>query len=100
MVLYSVTAYDAAGEQGGQIGAKFQDGKQIAFFVFDFGAGAQTNLPGAPEVSGKAVQMSIDDGDLGPLEGVQVGSWSAAYTVDGQDVGVCPGGIDSLPFPG
>lgn len=99
-VLYSVTAYDATGEQGGQLGVKYQDGKQVAFFVFDFGAGSQTNLDGDSEDTGNGVTASIADDDLGPLSGVKVAQWSAAYAVNGDDVGVCPGGIDSLPFPG
>lgn len=98
--LYSVSPYDAAGETGGQFGVKFQNGEQIAFFVFDFGSAAQTNLDGEADVSGDTVSAIASDADLGPLSGVEVGSWSAAYNVNGNDVGVCPGGIDSLPFSG
>ena len=98
--LYSVSPYDAAGEHGGQFGVKFQNGQQIAFFVFDFGSAQQTNIDGEADVSGDTVTATASDADLGPLSGVKVGSWSAAYNVNGNDVGVCPGGIDSLPFPG
>lgn len=97
--LYSVSPYDAAGERGGQFGVKFHNGKQIAFFVFDFGSAEQTNLDSNADVSGDTVTASASDADLGPLSGVEVGSWSAAYTVNGNEVGVCPGGIDPLPFP-
>jgi hypothetical protein len=99
-VLYSVTAYDIAGENGGQLGVKYQDGEQVGYFVFDFGDAEQTNLDGSPEVSGDTLSTSVADADLGPLSGVAVASWSAAYSVNGKDVGTCPGGIDSLPFPG
>ncbi|MDB5963493.1 MAG: hypothetical protein JWP59_4787 [Massilia sp.] len=98
--LYSVSAYDAAGEQGGQFGVKYQDGEQIAFFVFDFGTVEQTNLDGEAETSTDGITATAADADLGPLSGVEVGSWSATYNVNGNDVGTCPGGIDSLPFPG
>lgn len=98
--LYSVSPYDAAGEHGGQFGVKFQNGQQIAFFVFDFGSAEQTNLDGKADVSGDTVTATASDADLGPLSGVKVGSWSAAYNENGDDLGVCPGGIDSLPYPG
>ena len=97
--LYSVTAYDAAGEHGGQLGVKYQGGKQIAFFVFDFESGTQTNINGEAEASKDGVTATVPDADLGPLSGVAVTQWSAAYNVNGDDLGVCPGGIDSLPFP-
>lgn len=98
--LYSVTAHDAAGEQGGQLGVKYQGGEQIAYFVFDFGTAEQTNLEGEAETSPDGITATVADADLGPLSGVEVASWSVAYNVNGNDVGTCPGGIDSLPFPG
>lgn len=99
-VLYSVTAFDDAGENGGQLGVKYQDSEQVGYFVFDFGTAEQTNLEGSPQVSGDTVTASVADADLGPLSEVEVASWSAAYSVNGKDVGTCPGGIESLPFPG
>jgi hypothetical protein len=97
--LYSVTAYDAAGENGGQFGVKYQDGEQVALFVFDFGAAEQINLDGEAQTSADGITATAADAELGPLSGVEVASWSAAYTADGIDAGTCPGGIDQLPFP-
>ncbi|WP_166389596.1 hypothetical protein [Nocardioides ochotonae] len=67
--------------------------------MFDFGSAQQTNLDGEADVSGDSVTASASDAELGSLSGVEVGSWSAAYNENGNDLGVCPGGIDSLSFP-
>ena len=98
--LYAVTAFDDAGEIGVQLGMKFQDGKQIGYFVFDFGTSKQTNLEGSPERSGKTVRGTFPADALGDLADAGAASWSAAINVNGNDVGNCPGSIDSLPFPG
>jgi hypothetical protein len=99
-VLYSVTAWDEAGEVGVQLGMKYLDGEQIGYFVFDYVTSEQTNLDGSPEVNGKAVRGTFPDDALGDLADAGAASWSAAFNVNGNDVGTCPGGIDSLPFPG
>lgn len=99
-MLYSVTAFDEAGEVGVQLGMKFQNGEQIGYFVFDFVTYEQTNLDGSPEVAGKTVRGTFPADALGDLADAGVASWSAAFNVNGNDVGTCPGGVDSLPFPG
>lgn len=98
--LYVATVWDEAGEVGRQLGAKYLDGKQIAYFVFDFDTSEQTNLDGSPEVSGKTIDGTFPASALGDLDPGDVASWSAAFNVNGDDVGTCPGGYESLPFPG
>jgi hypothetical protein len=97
--LYSATVFDDTGEHGVQLGVKYLDGEQIAYFVFSFDTYEQTNLNGAASVNGNTVSASFPAADLGPLRKADPASWSAAFSVEGNDVGECPGGIDSLPFP-
>lgn len=98
--LYSATVFDRTGEHGVQLGIKYLDGEQIGYFVFSFDTSEQTNLDGAASVSGSTVSASFPASDLGPFRETEPASWSAAFSVEGRDVGECPGGIDSLPFPG
>lgn len=97
--LYSATVFDESGEYGDQLGMKFLNGKQVAYFVFSVDTSEQTNLDGAATVNGDTVSGTFPAGDLGQLADAGPASWSAAFNVEGSDVGECPGGIDSLPFP-
>lgn len=99
-VLYSVTAWDQAGEEGVQLGMKYLNGDQVGYFVFDYGTSEQSSLDGTPEVSGEVVQGTFPTHLVGDIADAGVATWSASLNVDGDDVGTCPGGIDSLPFPG
>lgn len=84
VVLYSATAYDAAGENGGQAGYKFIDGEQEALYFFDTSSARQINHAGTVEVNGSEVTARV------PWPKGQVDKWSAAITVDGVDVAQCP----------
>lgn len=98
--LYSATVFDKTGEYGAQLGMKFLDGEQIAYFVFDFTTVEQANLDGDVIVNGDVVSGSFPADRLGQLADAGPASWSAAFNVEGNDIGECPGGFKSSPFPG
>lgn len=86
-VLYSVTAWSADGNTGYQLGTKFQDGEEIANFVFDMGTSSQKNITnGAVAVDGE-VNVRYPLRDLTGL-GDEF-KWSATVTVDGSDIDDC-----------
>lgn len=97
---YYVTVYDADGN-GGQLGVKYLDGEQIAYFIADLGAG-QVNLDGQPDQDRVRNALTARfPKNIGFLAGGNVVKWSAAYTHNGSDVGTCPEPPDStLSFPG
>lgn len=97
---YSVTAFDQAGEEGVQLGMKFLDAELIGYFVFDIGLTQQANLDGSPDLTGKTVRGFFPIEELGTLGKVGAASWSASFSLDGTDVGLCPGDYESQPFPG
>lgn len=97
--LYSATVFDMTGEYGSQLGMKFLNGKQIAYFVFSMDTYEQANLDGTAIVNGDTVSGTFPADDLGQLAEAGPASWSAALNIEGRDVGECPSGIDSLPFP-
>lgn len=86
-VLYSVTAWSTDGNTGYQLGTKFQDGEEIANFVFDKGTSTQKNITnGAVAVDGE-VNVRYPLGDLTDLgDGF---TWTATVTVEGTDVDDC-----------
>jgi hypothetical protein len=96
-VLCSVLAFAETG-RGGQLGVKINDGKQIAFFYFDMGTSKQTNISRSALFSGDTVVATFFNNELGPPSGIPIASWSAGYTVEGGDTGVCPAGHGNLPF--
>ncbi len=98
-ILYSALVYDEGGETGGQLGMKFLDGEQIGYYVFGSEAAEQANLDGEVDVSGNRVTGSFPVDDLGPLGQTGVGMWSASLSINGEDVGMCPGGYGTQPFP-
>jgi hypothetical protein len=98
--LYSATIFDKTGEYGVQLGIKYLDGEQIAYFVFSEDAVEQSNLDGEATVDGDTVSGGFPTEYLGALADASPASWSAAINVEGNDVGLCPGGYDSMPFPG
>lgn len=86
-VLYSVTAWSADGNTGYQLGTKFQDGEEIANFVFDKGTSNQKNITnGAIAVDGE-VNVRYPLKDLAGL-GDEF-KWTATVTVEGTDIGDC-----------
>jgi len=89
---YYVSVYNADGK-GGQMGAKYQDGELIAYFV-DVPVGSNEYVDGDPKVSGNSVTLTFPK-DTGGLAGLEVAKWNAAYTLAGQDVGSCA----TIPFP-
>ena len=98
--LYSVTVFDKTGEYGVQLGVKYLDGKQTAYFIFSFDTNEQVNLDGTAVVEGNAVSGNFPAKDPGQLLDAGPASWSAVFNVEGNDVGECPGDAKSLPFPG
>lgn len=97
--IYSIVAFDQLGEKGGQIGVEFRDGKQTSVFVADADTAEQTHIDSDANASADRVSMSIANANLGPLTDVPIARWSAALTLDGDDVGNCPDSMDYLPFP-
>ena len=98
--LYSAIVFDKTGEYGVQLGMKYLNGEQIGYFIFSFDTNEQTNLGGTATVDGDVVSGRFPTDELGQLaEAGGPASWSAAFNLQGNDVGECPGGIDSLPFP-
>jgi hypothetical protein len=98
--LYSATIFDKTGEYGVQLGVKFLDGEQIGYFVFSEDMVEQTNLDGEATVDSDTVSGSFPADSLGSLADAGPASWSAAINIEGTDVGLCPGGYNSMPFPG
>jgi hypothetical protein len=98
--LYSATVFDKTGEYGAQLGVKYLDGEQIAYFIFSEDTGEQINLDGEASINGETVSGSFPADNLGALVDAGPASWSAAINVEGNDVGLCPGGYNSMPFPG
>jgi hypothetical protein len=98
--LYSATIFDKTGEYGVQLGVKYLDGEQIAYFIFLEDTFEQINLDGEAIVDGDTVSGSFSADQLGALADAGPASWSAAINLEGNDVGLCPGGYSSMPFPG
>jgi hypothetical protein len=99
---YYVTVYDAVGNAG-QLGVKYLDGKQIAYFSGDLGSGQnQANLEGrADRDQDRSSLVARFPKDVGFIAGGGAVKWSAAYTLNGTAVGTCPEtGGDTLRFPG
>ncbi|GAA1340461.1 hypothetical protein GCM10009611_10460 [Arthrobacter roseus] len=96
-VLYSVTASSKDGNTAYQMGSKFQDGQEVANFVYDMGSATQKNITnGVTAVDGEVASRYA----LGDLEGLGDDfEWSASVTVDGTDVDRCPDGDGKTQFP-
>jgi hypothetical protein len=102
-VLYSILASSPKGDKALQLGVKYLDGQQIAYFVFD-GEGPQQNLPGNASREGSLLTATF------PYEAVaalgETWRWSGNTNVEGRDVDDCPNaGADALNpkkarFPG
>jgi predicted small lipoprotein YifL len=86
---FYATVYDKAGENGGQIGAKYLDGDLIAYFTAVETEGGQTNMTGKPELSGKRIIMTFPK-SKGGLGDIRIAKWSATFTLAGNDVFMCP----------
>jgi hypothetical protein len=102
-VLWSVTAWSRSGDRAFQLGVKYLDGEQIAYFVFDVGGAQQQNLPGTPSLDGPVLTALFPYDAIEDLG--QRWRWSAGTNVEGDDVDDCPdegNGSDqrSAPFPG
>lgn len=96
-VLYSVTAWSPDGKTGYQIGSKFQNGKEIANFVYDLTTSKQENITNGAVAVDKSISTRYP---LSKLTGLgDAFSWSGSVTVDGTDVDRCPGGEAKTAFP-
>lgn len=86
-VLYSILASSPNGDRALQLGVKYLDGQQIAYFVFD-GEGPQQNLPGNASRDGSLLTAAF------PYDAVTVlgetWKWSGNTNVEGRDVDDCP----------
>lgn len=85
-VLYSMTLVPDDGSGSRQYGVKYEDGKQVAYFVFDSATGKQQNVED---------EAYLYDGDLQaakfPLDGLPASfRYSVAATLEGEDVDRCP----------
>lgn len=100
-VLYVVDAFDE-GDVFLQLGVKYLDDAQIAFYVFDSTAAYQTNLDGGAIRNGKRIEATFPQDAIDDLEGRF--RWLSALNVRGDDVSSCPAqGRNplgrTLPFP-
>lgn len=96
-VLYSVTAWSSDGSKGYQFGTKFQNGREIANFVFDLGSAKQDNITNGAVAVDKQISARYP---LAKLAGLGDSfEWSSTVTVDGKDVDRCPGGEAKTHFP-
>jgi len=93
---FYANVYDAEGN-GGQIGSQYLDGDLIAYFTAVESDSGQTNMTGEPEVSGSRIIMTFPK-SKGGLGEMKIAKWSAAFTLAGNDVGMCPGDYGSQPF--
>jgi hypothetical protein len=87
-VLWTVFASSVDGNESKQLGVKYLDGSQIAYFVYDFGTAQQENLFGTVDVDGSSMTASFPASmlaDLGPSW-----RWSATTNVEGTDTDTCP----------
>jgi hypothetical protein len=96
-VLYAITAWSADGNAGYQLGVKYLDGRQIAYFVADLVAANQVNLDGDPQVSGTTVTATFPMDEIRGL-GVQF-DWAAVVTGAGTDIDFCPDEGDDILNP-
>lgn len=96
-VLYSVSAYSADGQKGYQMGAKFQDGQEVANFIFDNTSSKQENITNRAVAADQRVSMRYP---LPSLENLgQAFTWSATVSLNGSDVDRCPAGVGNNKFP-
>jgi hypothetical protein len=96
-VLYSVTAWSPDGKTGYQIGSKFQNGREIANFVFNLTTNRQENISNGAVAADKTVSTRYP---LSKLTGLgDTFGWSGTVTVDGTDVDRCPDGDAKTQFP-
>ena len=96
-VLYSVTAWSAEGKTGYQIGSKFQNGREIANFVYNLTTNKQENISNGAVAADKTVSTRYP---LSKVAGLgDTFGWSASVTVDGEDVDRCPDGEANTAFP-
>jgi hypothetical protein len=74
------------GNAGGQLGVKYLDGRQVAYFTF---LGTNKEISGSAQVTGKSVTASFPMSEL-----EQVGpnfKWQGTTIGDGNDMDACPG---------
>lgn len=96
-VLYSVTAWSPDGKTGYQIGSKFENGQEIANFVYNLTTNEQENITNGAVAADKTVSTRYP---LAKLAGLgDTFSWSGTVTVDGTDVDRCPDGEAKTQFP-
>jgi hypothetical protein len=96
IVLYSVTASSMKGDRVRQLGVKYLDGQQIAYFVFDPGGEPlQRNLAGNASRADSLLTAAFPYDAIAALG--ETWEWSGSTTVEGRDVDDCPNaGADTL----
>jgi hypothetical protein len=92
--LWQVTAASLDGNQVVLFGVKFAGGQQTAHFVF---TDTQLNLPDQAALSGKTLSADFPASYAEALGATW--QWTAASTVDGQDVDACPEPGDDVLHP-
>lgn len=96
-VLYSVTAWSPDGKTGYQIGAQFQNGREVSNFVYNLTTSKQENITNGAVAADKEVSTRYP---LAKLSGLgDTFAWSGTFTVDGKDVDRCPNGDPQATFP-
>jgi hypothetical protein len=94
-VHWAILASSPSGDRALQLGVRFQDGKQIAHYVFDVGSADQKNLPGAASLAGAVLTTAFPYAAVAELG--RTWKWSATTNVQGDDVDDCPDeGDDAL----
>lgn len=96
-ILYSATVWSEDGENGYQMGVKFEDGQEIANFVYNLTDFSQKNISNSAVTADGRVSVRYP---LSELDGLgETFRWSATVTMDGTDVDRCPDGEEKQPFP-
>jgi hypothetical protein len=83
--LYSVMVSSQDGNISNQFGVKYLDGKQVAYFVFDFAGTKQVNISGTAKVGAHSVEGAFDASAL-----PKTITWRANSNRNGDDVDACP----------
>jgi hypothetical protein len=88
-VFLSAMVFDDS-DNGVQLGMGWLDGRQNDYSVFDFGTAQQANLPGEPAITGDTITGTFPAEELGAVAENGPASWSAALSLEGEDVALCP----------
>jgi hypothetical protein len=94
-VHWAILASSPSGDRALQLGVKFQDGAQVAHYVFDAGSTDQQNVSGSASLTGGVLTADFPYDAVAELG--KTWRWSATTNVQGDDVDDCPDeGADAL----